>query len=206
MKENLLFTSAHSANILFDLREGFASVADIKDSSKNNLAISRFGTITVGSDADGSYINIPSGNSNYIQFGGSALNGPGIAVEFSMKYMTNDVSTGTLLYDTRPSNTNGSYSFLSVWNNTYLIRLPPTSTNTVGVNTMTVTNPNRFQLRTNARIEYLSNKTDCYHEGVLISTTTTVLNHINQVYKIGYHSFAETTNTVRLYSFRIYKL
>ena len=119
--------------------------------------------------------------------------------------MTSDVSTGSLIYDTRPVSSNGNYSFMSIWNNAYFIRLPPTQNNTNGTNSGQISSGSRLQLKTNLRLEYLSDKSYFYEDDVLIRSLPTVFTHLNQVYKIGYHSFSVTTNTVRLYSFKIYK-
>jgi len=207
MKEILIDRIDHneSINVLFNLEGPYSTTADIIDTSKNNLPISLFGAITIGTDADGSYINIPSGNANYIQFGGTALDGPNTIIEFEMKSMTD--TDNSLLFDTRPNSSNGDYCFLFYYGHRFGARVGDTSNNNYGVNNGVVTDAtNHYQVRTKVRIEFLSDKTYFYENDIAIGSLTAVFNHINQKYKISYHSFSGISAPVRLYSFKVFKM
>lgn len=188
--------------IIFDLKGPFNNLSDIVDSGPLNVPISRVGSISVGTDEDGSFIRIPSNRANYISFGGAVFNGPNIIVELSIKIMDDSDS---LVFDTRPTSGNGNYSFLGMWNRHYYIRLPPTQNNVNGVNNATIS-PASYRILRKLRFEYLEDMSYFYCDDVLYATLPTIFNHVNQTYRIGYHAHINSTQTSQLYRFRVSRL
>ena len=103
-------------NTLFYLA-GFASVNDVVDRSKNNIAVSKNGSFIYGVDSIAPYIQFTG--TQWLAFTSSLLNKTNIEVVFAigdMPYVANPYSAPLL--DTRPDQTNGNYHILTILNNT----------------------------------------------------------------------------------------
>lgn len=169
-------------NTLFKL-SGFATTTDIKDTSKNAIAVTNNSGLTVGTDSHGSYINF---NGGWLSTSSSLMNGANIEINAIIGDMLPSTSGQypNAFLDTRPASTNGNYVLLGFTNQVGssppykpVIAIPPANNDatTVIVNAPINAYPVFFKLRimTTGVELYMNNKL------IYTQTPTVVFNGTN---------------------------
>jgi hypothetical protein len=152
-------------NTLFKL-SSFSTVADIKDTSKNAIAVTNNSGLTVGTDSHGSYINF---NGGWLTASSTLMNNANVEINAIIGDMLPTLSGQypNAFLDTRPAGTNGNYVLMCFTNQLSppykpVIAIPPANndTTTVTVDAPINTYPVFFKLRiTTTGVElYMNNK------------------------------------------------
>lgn len=96
------------ANTLFRLAN-FTSLSQVKDSGPNSIPVTINGSVSVGSDSLGNFVNFP-GSGAFLSFTSSFLNGSNLDIKIIMSYPVFPGGIyGASILDGRPNQTNGNY-------------------------------------------------------------------------------------------------
>lgn len=198
--------------IIFQLSD-FNTKADIVDRGPLHVPVVAGSTITVGSDADGKFMNFPGGTWNsVVTMGSTLLNCKEIEISILAKDILNTGGGyGALLFDNRPVNTNGNYVLFGP--NT---RGDSFREFTANVNNQALT-VNDTKIPANAKAEIrltmYKDKTELILNSRLISTNRApgvLTSFIGNNAGIGRHGFASVSGVMpliaKIYNFTMRKI
>lgn len=216
MLENLLTgvsTVPPSGDVIFQLKD-FKTVDDIVDRGPLSIPVTRGGAVSVGSDANGSFIQMPGASwADIVTFGSAKLSCNEVEVNIIIGDMEDTSGAyGPCIFDARPQGQNGNYLLFTIVGSPDAIeghyrefvinsgqngfypgaKLPK---NTIG----------------KLRVKCLKNKTFIYYnERFVASYNAGISNFIGDYAGIGRHAFSMVTGTTplkaKIYYFDIRKI
>lgn len=185
------------------LMENFITTADIKDKSPNAIPITVNGSLPVGADSYGTYMNFTGLSTQWIEFKNALLDVGECRINLVMsnfQYRSNSQNYNNPIIDCRPYGTNGQYFYFD-----YRGGSPaPFSSNLIYNNTVVANTGTYNQYPVHFQIDIRSTGTQVYVNGDLKINVANTVNMVNQSFKIGRNAFINTAAVPLLYA-KIYK-
>lgn len=199
-----------AGQVMFMLSD-FNAYSDIVDKGPQSIPLTIGPNVTVGKDSRGTYINFPGGNfNNTVKWAGTKLGFTELEINITAAdiYQTGG-QYGSMLFDTRPAQSNGAYFLITVDTSNGSKRQFSSNVNSVDMGKFgpSIRDTEKFDLK----IRFLKKKTQFFCNGVLILESTAVLSpFVNQNPGLGYFAWGGVGGTMpfigKVYYFDIRKI